>query len=177
MTRVALRSYELAQQKCVDAFAQLDADINNPMLALLEDDDDEGYKLNAFLDEDELQEENEKEKNVFKKLKEELDAYCRQTIVLGFSSAKYDMNLVKAHLPKQLDMHGPGKTFTVKRNNSYACLANDTFKMLDVTSYMSPGVSYDKFLKAFDVSENKGFFPYEWFDCVDKLNLPTFDTN
>ena len=87
------------------------------------------------------------------------------------------MNLIKAHLPKQLDMHGPGKTFTVKRNNSYACLANDTFKMLDVTSYMSPGVSYDKFLKAFDVSENKGFFPYEWFDCVDKLNLPTFDTN
>ena len=57
MTRVVLRSYELAQQKFVDAFAQLDADINNPMLVLLEDDDDEGYKLNAFLDEDELQEE------------------------------------------------------------------------------------------------------------------------
>jgi hypothetical protein len=34
------------------------------------------------------------------------------------------MNLVKAHLAKQLDMHGPGETFTVKRNNSYACLAN-----------------------------------------------------
>ena len=45
--------------------------------------------------------------------------------------------------------------------------------MLDVTSYMSPGVSYDKFLKAFDVVENKGFFPYEWFDGVDKLNHPT----
>jgi hypothetical protein len=177
MTRIALRSYELAQQKFSDAFAQLDADINNPMRALLEDDDDDDYKLNAFLDDDELQEENEKEKNVYKKLKEELDAYCRQTIVLGFNSAKYDMNLVKAHLAKQLDMHGPGETFTVKRNNSYACLANETFKMLDVTSYMSPGLSYDKFLKAFDVVENKGFIPYEWFDGVDKLNHPTLPSH
>jgi hypothetical protein len=163
MTRIALRSYELAQQKIADAFAQLDADINNP--------------TRAFLEDDELQEENEKEKNVYKKLKEELDAYCRQTIVLGFSSAKYDMNLVKAHLAKQLDMHGPGETFTVKRNNSYACLANDTFKMLDVTSYMSPGVSYDKFPKAFDVAENKGLFPYERFDGVDKLNHPTLPSH
>ena len=177
MTRIALRSYELAQQKFSDAFAQLDADINNPMRALLEDDDDDDYKLNAFLDDDELQEENEKEKNVYKKFKEELDAYCRQTIVLGFNSAKYDMNLVKAHLAKQLDMHGPGETFTVKRNNSYACLANETFKMLDVTSYMSPGLSYDKFLKAFDVVENKGFIPYEWFDGVDKLNHPTLPSH
>jgi len=87
------------------------------------------------------------------------------------------MNLVKAHLAKQLDMHCPGEKFTVKRNNSYACLANDTFKMLDVTSYMSPGVSYDKFLKAFDVAENKGFFPYEWFDGVDKLNHPTLPSH
>ena len=97
LTRIALRSYELAQQKFVDAFAQLDADINNPMRALLEDDDEDDYKLNAFLDDDELQEENEKEKNVYKKLKEELDAYCCQTIVLGFNAAKYDMNLVKAN--------------------------------------------------------------------------------
>jgi hypothetical protein len=178
MTRIALRSYELAQQKFADAFAQLDADINNPMLALLEDDDDDDeYKFNAFLDDDELQEENVKETNVFKKLKEELDAYCRQTIVLGFNSAKYDMNLVKHISPNNSTCTGQAKHL---RNNSYACyacLANGTFKMLDVTSYMSPGVSYDKFLKAFDVSENKGFFPYEWFDCVDKLNLPTFDTN
>jgi len=86
------------------------------------------------------------------------------------------MNLIKTHLAKTLDMHGPGETFTVKRNNSYACLANDTFKILDVTSYKAPGVSYDKFLKAFDVNENKGFFPYEWFDGVEKLNHPSLPT-
>jgi hypothetical protein len=55
-------------------------------------DDDDDYKLNAFLDDAELQEENEKEKNVYKKLKDELDAYCRQSIVFGFNSAKYAFN-------------------------------------------------------------------------------------
>lgn len=105
-------------------------------------------------------------------MKEELDAYCRQTVVLGFNSAKYDMNLVKTHLAKTLDMHELGKNFTVKRNNSYACLANDKFKFLDITSYLAPGVSYVKFLKAFDVIDNKGFFPYEWFDGAEKLDHP-----
>ena len=100
MTRITLRSYALAKQNFADAFDQLEEDINNPYRALLVDDDEDEYKLNAFLDDDELQEENEKEKNVYKKLKEELDAYCHQTIVLGFNSAKYDMNLVKAHHAK-----------------------------------------------------------------------------
>ncbi|CAG2213398.1 unnamed protein product [Mytilus edulis] len=112
-----------------------------------------------------------------KKLKDELDAYCRQTIVLGFNSAKYDRNLIKTHLAKALHMHEPGKTFTVKRNNSYACLANETFKFLDITLYLAPSFSYAKFLKVFDVSENKGFFPYEWFDGVDKLNHPTLPSH
>ena len=64
MTRIALSSYELTKQKFADAFAQPEEDIQNPYRALLVDDDDD-YKLNAFLDDDELLEENEKEKNVY----------------------------------------------------------------------------------------------------------------
>ena len=79
-----------------------------------------------------------------------MDAYCRQTIV------KYDMNLIKSHLAKQLDMHGAGQKFAVKRNNQYVCQANDTFKFLNIATYLSPGVSYAQFLKAFDVVEQKG---------------------
>ena len=169
MTKIGDRTYELAKLHFADAFDQLDKDIANPLRALLEGGDDDDYKLDAFLDDDEILEEKEKEKNVYQKLKEELDTYCRQTIVLAFNSAKYDMNLIKTHLAKTLDMHRPGETFTVKRNNSYACLANDKFKFLDITSYLAPGVSYSKFLKAFDVDENKGFFPYEWFDGPEKL--------
>ena len=89
-------------------------------------------------------------------------------MVLEFNSSKYDTNLIKSHLARHLEMHEPGQKFTVKRNNSYACMANDMFKFLDVTSFLAPGVSYAKFLKAFDVAENKGYFPYEYFNHVDK---------
>ncbi|CAC5399971.1 unnamed protein product [Mytilus coruscus] len=173
MSRIGDKRYQLAQDKFADAFSQLDKDIQNPMRSLLEDDFEDVYKLDAFLDDEELQDHVEKEKNIFKKL----DAYCRQTVVLRFNSAKYDMNLVKSHLAKQLGMHGSGKKITLKRNNSYACLANESFKFLDVASYLAPGVCYAKFLKAFDVSENKGFFPYEWFDGVGKLNHPTLPSH
>lgn len=37
-------------------------DIQNPIRALVEDDDEDDSKLDAFLDDDELQEHNEKEK-------------------------------------------------------------------------------------------------------------------
>ena len=43
---------------------------------------------------------------------------------------------------------------------------------------MSPGINYSGFLKAFDVKESKGFFPYQFLDHPDKLKydrLPDHD--
>lgn len=74
-------------------------------------------------------------------------------------------------------MHENKTIFTVKRNNQYACLSNENFKFLDITQYLAPVVNYATFIKAFDVKESKGFFPYEWFTSVDKLvhtELPPF---
>ena len=51
--------------------------------------------------------------------------------------------------------------FTVKQNNQFACLATTTLKFLNITSYLSTGINYAKFLKAYDVTENKGYFPYD----------------
>ena len=45
-------------------------------------------------------------------------------------------------------------------------------------NYLAPGSSYSSFLKAFKIQEQKGYFPYEFFDCADKLNctsLPPFE--
>jgi len=50
------------------------------------------------------------------------------------------------------------------------------FKMYD-THYDHihlTGVSYDAFLKSQRVSVNKTFFPYEWFDDLQKLDQRTF---
>ena len=41
--------------------------------------------------------------------------------------------------------------------------------------YCAPGTSLQKFIKAYDIDENKGFFPYEWFDRYEKLDYLTCD--
>ena len=45
-------------------------------------------------------------------------------------------------------------------------------------NFLSGATSLDSFLKAYKASETKGFFPYEWFDCPQKMNnseLPPYD--
>ncbi|CAG2202432.1 MIZ1 [Mytilus edulis] len=124
MSEISNKALELTRQKFANPFHQLDADIQNPYRALLEDDDEDEYKLDAFLDDTELLERKPKTRRR--------------------NSAKYDMNSIKTHLVKTLIMHEPGQKFTVKRNNSYACLANETFKVLDITLYSSQfGILFD----------------------------------
>jgi hypothetical protein len=67
----------------------------------------------------------------------------------------------------------------VKKCNAYSCLANEKFKFLDICNFLAPGSSYSSFLKAFKIQEQKGFFPYEFFDSPQKLKypfLPPFDS-
>ena len=111
-----------------------------------------------------------------KKLYNRFKQYCFQIPVLGFITARYDINLVKGQLLRKLDLTDNG--FVVKRNNQYLCINTDKYRFLDISQYLAPGSSYAKFLKAFQVEESKSFFPYEWFDCVDKLDathLPPYE--
>ena len=105
------------------------------------------------------------------KLYGEMEAYMRQVPVLGFNSAKYDLNLVKQCLAKHLNMHNNELrgNFVVKKSNSYACIATQQLKFLDISQFLAAGASYSSFLKAYHIQENKGFFPYSYFDDVAKL--------
>ena len=107
-------------------------------------------------------------------------SYCRQLPVLGFSSAKYDLNLVKSKLDKVLKIHEGKHDFVMKKKASgYMCLSTNKFKFLYIVQYIAPGSSYSKFLKAYQVSEAKSYFPYEWFTHVDKLkcdSLPPYES-
>ena len=103
--------------------------------------------------------------------------YKQEVPVLGFNSAKYDMNLIKSEFTKVLGLHKTKDYFVVKKSNQYLCISNAQFHFLDISHYLAPGYSYAKFLKAYQTKEGKFFFPYEWFDSVDKLespNLPPF---
>ena len=45
--------------------------------------------------------------------------------------------------------------------------------------FLGGATSLDSFLKAYKTKGTKGFFPFEWFDCPEKLNnkeLPPNDS-
>ena len=50
------------------------------------------------------------------------------------------------------------------------CFATKKLKFPDVTHYLTPGVSYDKYLKAYGCGLRKGNFPYKYMDDVRKLD-------
>ena len=89
--------------------------------------------------------------------------------MLGFNSAKYDINLIKMVLAKTLKLHETNDYFVVKKNNQYMCVANPEFRFLDISNYLASGYSYAKILKAYQTEEFKFYFPYEWFDDERKL--------
>ena len=102
----------------------------------------------------------------------EFKTYCSQVPVLSFNGGRYDLNLLKGKLAKKFNLHKDPHAFVIKKTNNYTCISTEDFKFLDVTNYLAPGFSYAAFLKAFGVQEKKGFFPYDWFDSIEKLDYP-----
>ena len=49
------------------------------------------------------------------------------------------------------------------------CFTTKKLKLIDITSYLAPGFSYDKYLKAYGCELQKGHFPYEYMDGIGKL--------
>ena len=159
MTSISDKSYELAKTKFAEAFETLDRVIRSEVLFTRDLDDNDTSVEELLSDSNEWQKQEEMGIKRCIKLKDELDAYCRQLPCISFNGSKYDLNLIKKYLAVHLKMHDSKKMFTVKRNNQYACLSNETFKFLDITQYLAPGVNYASFLKAFDVEDSKGFSP------------------
>ena len=106
-------------------------------------------------------------------LKERLKGVLSTIPAVGFNSQRYDLNIMKEALMKELfgDNTTIEKgTFIVKKQDAVTCIQTGNLRILDITNYISPGFSYRNYLKAYGVSEEKGFFPYEWMDCLEKLN-------
>ena len=109
------------------------------------------------------------------KLKKDILQYIKQIPTLGFNSKSYDLPLFLAELASFI-LKTEGKSpFILRRNNKYIGILTDHFRFLDISNYLSPGISYAGYLKAFDCSESKFFFPYEYFtdlDVLDEVSLP-----
>ena len=106
------------------------------------------------------------------KLKEKLAERLKVLTLCGFNCGKYDLNLVRTYLFKWLKQKGYQPS-VIKRDNSYLLLATSKFRVLDISNFIAAGHSYESYLRAYEVEESKGCFPYEWFDSAEKLEHTT----
>ena len=104
--------------------------------------------------------------NPYKTLIGQLLGWLRQLPVIGFNSGKYDLNMIKRSFVPLLISNNAA---AIKRQNTYMCLSTTNLKFLDIVNYLAPGVSYDKYLKAYGCELGKGHFPYEYMDDLQKL--------
>ena len=108
----------------------------------------------------------ESKTNPYKTLIGQLLGWLHQLPVIGFNSGRYDLNMIKRSFVPLLISNNAA---VIKRQNTFMCFSTTNLKFLDVTQYLAPGVSYDKYLKAYGCELQKGHFPYEYMDGIGKL--------
>ena len=119
----------------------------------------------------------------------QLLGWLHQLPVTGFNSGKYDLNVIKQFFVPYLlkpskqddnddkdedideedDDDDDETRFVIKRQNTFMCFTTKKLKLLDVTNYLPPGFSYDKYLKAYGCELQNGHFPYQYMDGIGKL--------
>ena len=57
-----------------------------------------------------------------------------------------------------IDQKKEATYFVVKRQGGLSCIQTKRLRFLDICNFIAPGFSYSKYLKAYECSEEKGFF-------------------
>ena len=134
----------------------------------------------VFEFEDHCFEDNDEEKDVSKQflqmqknqlieLQEHLEHYCNVIPVFGFNSAKYDIKLIKSYLLPIVTNERNMEPTVKKKANQFVSFKFGDVQLLDIMNFLGGATSLGSFLKAYKTAESKGFFPYEWFDCPQKM--------
>ena len=134
-----------------------------------EDDNEEKDASTQFL---------QMQKNQLIELQEHLERYCNVLPVFGFNSANYDINLIKSYLLPILINERNMEPIVIEKANQFVSFKFGDVQLLDIMNFLGGATSLDSFPKAYKRAETKGFFPYEWFDCPQKMNnseLPPYD--
>ena len=119
------------------------------------------------------------QKNQLIDLQEHLERYCNVLPVFGSNSSKYDINLIKRYFVPLLVNERELEPTMIKRANQFVSFKFGDVQLLDILNFLGRATSLDSFLKAYKTSETKEYFPYEWFDCPEKLNdtqLPPYES-
>ena len=119
------------------------------------------------------------ELRVISKLRQDFENYYSTIPVFGFNSSRYDLNLIKEYLLHHLLLEKNVIPKVIRMGNKYIGMNFLGLQFLDILNFLGGATTLDNFLKAYGASEEKGFFPYEWFDSIEKLNvsqLPPIDS-
>ena len=130
----------------------------------------EGYRIlnetySSYMDR--LEALGNKEANIIRK---QLEKWLKQIPVCGFNSGKFDFNIMKSYLIPHFLANEIEITNAIKKESGYMQVATDQLVFLDVSNFISAGTSYSKWLKSWEVEEQKGFWPYEKFTSLNFLN-------
>ena len=118
------------------------------------------------------------QKNQLFELQEHLERFCNVLPVFGFNSTNYDINLIKSSLLPILINERNMEPTVIKKTNQFVSFEFGDVQLLYIMNFLDGATSVYSFPKANKTSETKGFFPYEWFDCPQKMNnteLPAYD--
>ena len=108
-------------------------------------------------------------RHLLRKKRREVVEWCDQVPVQGFNCGRYDLNLIKEHFAELL-ADTTKKLQIAKKANTTMFMKTDGFCFLDIINYLSPGTSYEAWVKAYGCSGKKSWLPYEWLDTPEKLN-------
>ena len=119
------------------------------------------------------------QKNQLIDLQEHFERYCNVLQVFGFNSAKYDIILSKSYFLTILVNEQGIEPTVIKKFNQFVSFKFGDIQLLDIMNFLGGATRLDSFPKAYKNKETKDFFPYEWFDCPEKMNnkeLPPYDS-
>ena len=105
------------------------------------------------------------------KLRQDFENYYSTIPVFGFNSSRYDLNLTKEYLLNHLLIEKKRCSQVIRLGNKYIGMNFLGLQFLDILNFLGGATTLDNLLKAYGASEEKGFFPYEWFHSIEKLNV------
>ena len=112
-------------------------------------------------------------------LQEHFERYCNVLPPFSFNSAKYYINLTKSYFLPILVNERVIEPTVIKKAIQFVHFKFQDIQFLDLMNFLRGATNLDFFPEAYKSKETKGFFPYERFDCPDKMNekeLPPFDS-
>ena len=101
------------------------------------------------------------------KQQERIKQWCSQVPVVGFNSGRYDLQLIRKYFINHLCEENVSSG---EKQGRIMFINTLQFKFLDVTNYLSPGITYNKWVKTYGAKQTKSWLPYERFDSADKLD-------